>query len=99
MVECTATVRMESRRQVRITRQAISPRLAMRTFANMAGILSAPRRAAGGLRLPWYQGTIAASRFRKERSTDAQTRRNRAHSRRAGADRRAPREAHPQGAQ
>src|SRR4051812_36201478 len=34
--EWTATVRMESRRQVRITRQAISPRLAMRTFENMA---------------------------------------------------------------
>src|SRR5258708_26050224 len=33
--ECTATVRIASRRQVRITRQAISPRLAIRIFLNM----------------------------------------------------------------
>src|SRR3954471_4361353 len=40
MVEWTATVRIARRRQVRITRQAISPRLAIRTFENMDGILS-----------------------------------------------------------
>src|SRR5512142_3072894 len=35
-VECTATVWMPSSRQARMTRSAISPRLAMRTFLNMA---------------------------------------------------------------
>src|SRR5687768_5162185 len=40
MEECTATVRTASRRQVRITRQAISPRLAIRTLENMAAIVS-----------------------------------------------------------
>src|SRR5687767_4357301 len=36
-VECTATVAMPSSRQARITRRAISPRLAIRTFLNTAG--------------------------------------------------------------
>jgi hypothetical protein len=35
-VECTATVEMPSSRQARMTRNAISPRLAMRTFLNIA---------------------------------------------------------------
>ncbi len=46
--EWTATVRKSSSRQARITRQAISPRLAMRTlvifFAGMGTILLYPQR-------------------------------------------------------
>src|SRR5215208_6559136 len=38
-VEWTATVAMPSSRQARITRSAISPRFAMRTFLNMSGSL------------------------------------------------------------
>src|ERR1700712_1364191 len=37
-VECTATVRMPSSRQARRMRSAISPRLAMSIFSNMAGV-------------------------------------------------------------
>src|SRR5688572_30678796 len=37
-VECTATVCRPISRQARITRSAISPRLAIRTFLNMAGL-------------------------------------------------------------
>src|SRR5574341_1658901 len=37
-VECTATVEMPSSRHARITRRAISPRLAMRTFLNMEAL-------------------------------------------------------------
>src|SRR5215208_3801184 len=37
-VEWTATVPMPSSRQARITRSAISPRFAMRTFLNMSGL-------------------------------------------------------------
>src|SRR4051812_41010471 len=46
MDECTATVRIAMRRQVRITRQAISPRFAMRILANMKteGYTRAPSR-------------------------------------------------------
>src|SRR5262245_25115843 len=44
-VEWTATVRMPSSRQARMTRRAISPRLATRTFLNMTAL----RRALGGL--------------------------------------------------
>src|SRR5215470_11333375 len=36
-VECTATVLMPISRQARWMRSAISPRLAMRTFSNIAG--------------------------------------------------------------
>ena len=39
-VEWTATVAMPSSLQARITRRAISPRLAMRTFLNMWGLLA-----------------------------------------------------------
>src|ERR1041384_7443145 len=38
-VECTATVRIPISRQARMTRRAISPRFAMRTFLNMRGRL------------------------------------------------------------
>src|SRR5215210_1841950 len=42
-VECTATVRMPISWQARCTRSAISPRLAISTFANMGGgILARP---------------------------------------------------------
>src|SRR3954471_22045563 len=37
-VECTATERSPISRQARITRSAISPRLAMRTFLNTVGL-------------------------------------------------------------
>src|SRR5918998_3318765 len=43
-VECTATVAMPSSRQARMTRRAISPRLAMRTFLNTLGRLDAEQR-------------------------------------------------------
>src|SRR6187551_3931490 len=39
-VECTATVRIPMSRHARITRSAISPRLAMRTFLNTRGLLA-----------------------------------------------------------
>src|SRR6185295_4966299 len=41
-VECTATVAMPSSRQARMTRSAISPRLAIRIFLNTAGFPSGP---------------------------------------------------------
>src|SRR5262249_43903855 len=44
-VEWTATVRMPSSRHARMTRRAISPRLATRTFLNMTAL----RCALGGL--------------------------------------------------
>src|SRR4029079_4275582 len=43
-VECTATVRMPISRQARITRSAISPRLAINTFLNTKGPLSERRQ-------------------------------------------------------
>src|SRR3954463_13722056 len=43
-VECTATVAMPSSRHARMTRSAISPRLAIRIFLNTA----APLRPASG---------------------------------------------------
>src|SRR3954471_7365996 len=39
-VECTATVLMPISRHARITRSAISPRFAMRTFLNTSGLLA-----------------------------------------------------------
>src|SRR4029453_9129733 len=42
-VECTATVRMPISRQARWMRNAISPRLAIRTFSNIPAARSAPR--------------------------------------------------------
>src|SRR5690606_23468105 len=44
--EKTATVRMPSRRAVRIMRQTISPRFAIRTDENIPLTRRAPRRAA-----------------------------------------------------
>src|SRR6185295_4337092 len=41
-VECTATVAMPSSRHARMTRSAISPRLAIRIFLNTAGFPSGP---------------------------------------------------------
>src|SRR5205814_3626422 len=42
--EYTATVRTPIRRAVRATRQAISPRLAIRILSNIAGMLRSARR-------------------------------------------------------
>src|ERR1700722_3127743 len=44
-VECTATVLIPMSRQARWMRNAISPRLAIRTFSNMPGKRGAARRA------------------------------------------------------
>src|SRR6218665_1896405 len=50
-VECTATVAMPSSRQARMTRRAISPRLAISTFLNtmscLRGALRRPRMSNG----------------------------------------------------
>src|SRR5262245_9834494 len=45
-VECTATVEMPSSRQARWIRSAISPRLAIRTFSNMAPSVDDEQRLA-----------------------------------------------------
>src|SRR3546814_2227718 len=47
--EYTATVAMPSRRAVRITRHAISPRMAMRIFSNMRVSALKPSPSRGGL--------------------------------------------------
>src|SRR5690348_12814999 len=46
-VECTATVAMPSSRQARMTRRAISPRLAISTFLNTPSLLAPPGPARG----------------------------------------------------
>src|SRR6185436_14910003 len=52
-VECTATVGIPSSRQARMTRRAISPRLAMRIFLNIAsGRFDAEQRLPELHRLP-----------------------------------------------
>src|SRR5215475_14181208 len=51
-VECTATVRTPSSRQARMTRRAISPRLAMRIFLNISDRLDAEQRLPELHRLP-----------------------------------------------
>ena len=45
--EWTATVRIPSRRAVRMTRQAISPRFAMRILVNIGHIRKTPKRVWG----------------------------------------------------
>src|SRR5687768_15028227 len=48
-VECTATVAIPSSRQARMTRRAISPRLAIRTFLNTGACSPRAARRSGGL--------------------------------------------------
>src|SRR5258706_1778558 len=45
-VECTATEAMPSSRQARITRNAISPRFAIKILRNMLGLLDLEQRLA-----------------------------------------------------
>src|SRR5579863_10312566 len=72
--EKTATVLMPMRRAVRITRQAISPRLAMRIFLNMRAVVdpsSALKRDVGVL-LPGIAQLLLAQHG--ERAADAPAR-------------------------
>src|SRR4051812_42243304 len=64
--EYTATVAMPSRRAVLMTRQAISPRLAMRILVNMASVLSA-RGAREGERGGAREGLVGPEERRLAR--------------------------------
>src|ERR1700722_12540824 len=55
--EYTATARIPIRRAVRITRRAISPRLATSTDSNITPAYWGPA-AAGGGRACWYRGPL-----------------------------------------
>src|SRR6056297_3750510 len=53
-VECTATVPMPISRAARMTRSAISPRLAIRIFSNMRALLDDHQRRAEFHRCPVF---------------------------------------------
>src|SRR4051812_31422541 len=58
MDEWTATVRIASRRQEWMTRQAISPRLAIRILLNMRALFSHSARRGSERTLPGAEGVL-----------------------------------------